>query len=506
MKGVKSMVNVTKSQLLHLFDDREVQQELFDWIGVLMDQELEKPDDAINFDFIEDCSRALIEVQNGAEMTSEVLLKMMTDARVLKRAKRITLRSLSATAKLAILAAVLLAAGLTVYAGIQVAPKMFAPVEPTTVAIDTMETTTAVAQTSAATKPKATTKATTEPTATTKVMKDDSVFVRSSAKPSRGVYKIVCGAKGHADKCIATTYNRKGYSNDHFTVLDRYTDRQEEAVAFSEKEYMSDYYPENICYAADGAKHKFTAWKQTKSPGCGTLGEKERSCTVCHWQQTCPIRATNDHKWTYELDQFKETYLRMRFECSVCGLARLYKVPSPKTIIVDLDRDYYNSIHPNVIAVLDNQGYEIPRKYWSVDPMALEPAHEPGLECLAIIFNGKGPYPEHYVNVQAYLPCHPPQPKFKAIATQKGGMQVQWKGSPDYYDLVVSGFQVEYATDAEFKNSKRASVSGHKRRSLTVDGLVSGKTYYVRLRGYYRNDDNQNLYGLWSDVRAVKIQ
>lgn len=505
MKGVKSIVNVTKSQLVHLLDGREVQQELFDWIGLLMDQELEKPDDEINFDFIEDCSRVLVEVQTGTELTPEALLKMMTDARILKRAKRITLRSLSATAKLAILAAALLATGITVYAGIQVAPKMFAPVEPTSVAVQVTETTKVAAQTTAAPKAKTTAKATTTTTTHAEVDQDDSVFVRHSTMPSSGVYKIVPGSGAGASKCSATNYNRKGYSTDHFTILDRYTDRQEEAVAFSEKEYMSDYYPEDICYVADGAKHKFTAWKQTKAPGCGILGEKERSCTVCHWQQTCPIRATNNHKWTYELDQFKDTYLRMRFECSVCGLARLYKVPSPKTIIIDRDRDYYNSVHPNVIAVLDNQGYEIPKKYWSVNPMALEPIHEPGLECLAIVFNGKGPYPQHFVDVQVYLPCHPPQPKFKAIAAQKGSMQVQWKGSSDYYDSVVTGFQVEYATDADFKNSKRASVSGHKQRSLTIEGLDSGKTYYVRLRGYYRNDDNRNLYGLWSDVRAVKI-
>lgn len=30
MKGVKSMVNVTKSQLVRLFDDKDMQQELFD--------------------------------------------------------------------------------------------------------------------------------------------------------------------------------------------------------------------------------------------------------------------------------------------------------------------------------------------------------------------------------------------------------------------------------------------------------------------------------------------
>lgn len=505
MKGVKSMVNVTKSQLVHLFDDKDVQQELFDWIGELMDQELEKPDDEINFDFIEDCSQALIEVQTGEAIAPDVLRKMMTDARVLKRTKRITVRSLSATAKLAILAAVLLATGLTVYAGIQVAPKMFAPVETTTVAAPPVATTKAAAVKSTVTKAKVTEKTTQKAARAAGAGTDDSIFVRHSAAPTRGVYKIVRGKGVHADKCSPITYSRKGYSTDHFTILACYTDRQEEAVGFSEKEYMSDYYPEDICYVADGAKHKFTDWKQTKSPGCGTLGEKERSCTVCHWKQTCPIRATDKHKWTYLFEGEENTYLRMRFECRTCGLARLCKVEKPHAIIIDMDRDYYNSIHPNVIAVLDNKGYEIPKKYWSLDSMGL-PVHESGLECLQILSNGKGPYPKVYGNIQVYLPCYPPRPKLKSITAQKGGMQVNWNGSSNYQDNVVSGFQLEYATNADFKDGQYTSVSGHKQRSLIVDGLASGKTYYVRLRGYYYDDDNKKLCGLWSDVRAVKIK
>lgn len=195
----------------------------------------------------------------------------------------------------------------------------------------------------------------------------------------------------------------------------------------------------------------------------------------------------------------------MRFECGTCGLARLCKVEKPHTIIIDMDRDYYNSIHPNVIALLDNKGYEIPKKYWSLDPMGL-PVHESGLECLQILFNGKGPYPKWHSDIQVYVPCYPPRPKLKSITAQKGGMQVTWNGSSNYQDNVVSGFQLEYATNADFKDGQYASVSGHKQRSLIVDGLASGKTYYVRLRGYYYDDDNNKLCGLWSDVRAVKIK
>lgn len=143
----------------------------------------------------------------------------------------------------------------------------------------------------------------------------------------------------------------------------------------------------------------------------------------------------------------------MHFECSTCGLARLYKVEKPHAIIIDMNRDYYNSIHPNVIAVLDNKGYEIPKKYWSLDSMGL-PVHESGLECLQILSNGKGPYPKVYGNIQVYLPCYPPRPKMKTITAQTGGMQVNWNGSSNYQDNVVSGFQLEYATNADFKDGQ----------------------------------------------------
>lgn len=156
-----------------------------------MDQELEKPDDEIDFDLIEDCSRALIEVQTGETIAPDVLRKMMTDARILKCAKRITVRNLSATEKLTILANVLLATGLTVYAGILVAPKMFAPVETTTVAAPPVATTKAAAVKSTVTMVKVTEKTTQKAARAAGAGTDDSIFVRDSAAPTLGVYKIV---------------------------------------------------------------------------------------------------------------------------------------------------------------------------------------------------------------------------------------------------------------------------------------------------------------------------
>ncbi|MGN1123370.1 MAG: fibronectin type III domain-containing protein [Eubacterium sp.] len=73
----------------------------------------------------------------------------------------------------------------------------------------------------------------------------------------------------------------------------------------------------------------------------------------------------------------------------------------------------------------------------------------------------------------------------------------------------ISGYQVQYSTDKNFKkNCKTANIKNNK-TSATVKKLKSGKKYYVRVRTYKTiklNGKSTKLYSPWSKTKAVKTK
>lgn len=67
-----------------------------------------------------------------------------------------------------------------------------------------------------------------------------------------------------------------------------------------------------------------------------------------------------------------------------------------------------------------------------------------------------------------------------------------------------SGYQVSYADNSGFKNSKSLWLSGNSKNKGTIKGLKSKKTYYVKARDY-KTIGKIKVYGKWSAVKKVSI-
>ena len=67
-----------------------------------------------------------------------------------------------------------------------------------------------------------------------------------------------------------------------------------------------------------------------------------------------------------------------------------------------------------------------------------------------------------------------------------------------------SGYQVSYADNSGFKNSKSLWLSGNSKNKGTIKGLKSKKTYYVKARDY-KTIGKTKVYGKWSAVKKVSI-
>ena len=80
-------------------------------------------------------------------------------------------------------------------------------------------------------------------------------------------------------------------------------------------------------------------------------------------------------------------------------------------------------------------------------------------------------------------------------------MTVKWGASS-----VFTGYQIKYATDANFtKNVKAIKISDPKTAQTVISGLTSGTTYYVTVRSYHEFN-GMTYFGEWSNVLSCKVK
>ncbi|MCD7840238.1 MAG: CAP domain-containing protein [Erysipelotrichaceae bacterium] len=69
----------------------------------------------------------------------------------------------------------------------------------------------------------------------------------------------------------------------------------------------------------------------------------------------------------------------------------------------------------------------------------------------------------------------------------------------------VSGYEVQCSLNKSFSNSKSVQVNGNTNTSITISGLLSNKTYYVRTRTF-KSVNGKRYYSEWSSSMSVKTK
>lgn len=67
----------------------------------------------------------------------------------------------------------------------------------------------------------------------------------------------------------------------------------------------------------------------------------------------------------------------------------------------------------------------------------------------------------------------------------------------------AKGYEITYSRDKKFKSKKTVTITS---RTKTLTGLVSGKTYYVKVRAYKIDSTGKKVYGTSSTVKTVKVK
>lgn len=92
----------------------------------------------------------------------------------------------------------------------------------------------------------------------------------------------------------------------------------------------------------------------------------------------------------------------------------------------------------------------------------------------------------------------------KAKSTKKKAVKVTWKQIYKH----ITAYEVQYSTSNKFskKATKTVVVKGKGNTSKTISKLKSKKTYYVRVRAYTDQTNNEKLYTPWSKTVKVKVK
>lgn len=115
----------------------------------------------------------------------------------------------------------------------------------------------------------------------------------------------------------------------------------------------------------------------------------------------------------------------------------------------------------------------------------------------SVIVTGTGSLAGTVTKTFKISPDKPDQVSLKSPITGKTHyVKVRW------YDEDCDGYQVRYADNSSFKNSKSVFVKDGDDVYRTIKNLKKGKRYYVKVRAYNLYEDTK-VYGKWSKWKSI---
>ena len=457
------MLKLDRKILDKMQNDSAFLTEVISLLETLADEEVEKDDDEIDFAFIDECSLAIVEAYTGGSGVLRAA-KLLTSEKLIKRAQPSVFKRLSTPAKAALIAAVLLASTLTVNAAINNSSsgKEEQTTLPETTAM--MQETTEVATTQAATA--------IETTTGKLVLSDDSTYYAPQEELAYddGLCVIV-NKNDYYYGAKRVTYTKK--EDARFDIVLHSQGLSDSAHGVIDSDDNIDYSKESdeYCCLSEDTFHRY----EEAGLSAATLTE--------------------------------DGYINYR--CYLCEHILSVQTP-PKSVVLDRDTFIFDGhTHaPKVIAVLDSEGYEIPPEEYTIEFAALDPhsegRHVHSSHCLEIVFDNS-PYYEGVMTVE--YATLPPYVNMDGIKADKGKIIPYWNKSSLFDAEFLTGFEIQYSTSSDFSNAKTVRVGSLNMTSKTIDGLSSGKMYYVRMRmSAYNYQKDKTFYGLWSEVRSVTVK
>lgn len=223
-----------------------------------------------------------------------------------------------------------------------------------------------------------------------------------------------------------------------------------------------------------------------------------------------------DHDWDESKEIIKEKPTEVKegskgYLCKRCGdykeIAKIKPIlPSPKVDITALkvnlsetEYTYNGKVKQPAVIIKDQNGNVISSTNYTVTYASGR--KKPGTYSVQITMKG------NYTGTQTVLfnirGKKMPAPKLKAHSR---ALKVTWKKQK-----AITGYQIQYSTNAKFKKSKTKIVKIAKGRQTSkfIKKLKARKKYYVRVRSYKTTKiggKTYNAYSVWSKTKKVIVK
>ena len=258
-----------------------------------------------------------------------------------------------------------------------------------------------------------------------------------------------------------------------------------------------------------------------KNPELKGVGETETAGTnsILPQDNVLSIICTayyGNHDWDESKEIIKEKPTAVKegskgYLCKRCGdykeIAKIKPIlPSPKVDITALkvnlsetEYTYNGKVKQPAVIIKDQNGNVISSANYTVTYASGR--KKPGTYSVQITMKG------NYTGTQTVLfnirGKKMPAPKLKAHSR---ALKVTWKKQK-----AITGYQIQYSTNAKFKKSKTKIVKIAKSRqtSKLIKKLKARKKYYVRVRSYKTTKiggKTYNAYSVWSKTKKVIVK
>lgn len=178
--------------------------------------------------------------------------------------------------------------------------------------------------------------------------------------------------------------------------------------------------------------------------------------------------------------------------CDICGKKTYLTVYYPKTVILSATQYVYNGYAKKPAAKVKNSaGAVMSSSNYTVS----YPSGRKYVGKYTVTVKFKGNYTG---SLKASFVINPMSTSVSSISAKSKGFTVRWKKQATQ----TSGYQIQYATNSKFTNSKTVNVSKNSTTSKTISKLSSKKKYYVRVRTY-KTVNSKRYYSSWSLEKSI---
>lgn len=184
--------------------------------------------------------------------------------------------------------------------------------------------------------------------------------------------------------------------------------------------------------------------------------------------------------------------------CALCDYEKEIIIPQYKIKLNKNSLEYNGKVQKPTVSVIEKSGRKLVE---GTDyTTSVEKAKGIGYYWANVKFIGQ--YSQKYDEDSARFAITPKSTSISKVSKGKKALSVTWKKQSSE----TTGYQIQVATDKNFKkNKKTVTISNKNKAKTTIGKLKSGKKYYVRVRTY-TDQYFYNIYSQWSTIKTVKTK